>query len=70
MYSQKLFISNIAPPKLAGMLKNDYNVDVDPQTVRVVLKNARYNGQAAVKKFYIRIANRVKCLELGKESHQ
>ena len=56
----------ISAPKLAGMLQNDYNLKVDPETIRTTLRRAGYNGRVPLKKPYISKVNKAKRLHFAK----
>ena len=56
----------ISAPKLAGMLQNDYNLKVDPETIRITLRRAGYNGRVPLKKPYISKVNKAKQLHFAK----
>ena len=42
------------------MLQNDYNLKVDPETVRITSRRAGYNGRVPLKKPYISKVNKAK----------
>lgn len=55
------------PGNLLGFLKNDYEVSVVPETVRVILRKPEYNGCVAQEKSPVSKANKAKCLEFVKQ---
>lgn len=56
----------VSAPRLAAMVKEDYGVDVVPQTIRNVIKESGYNGRVARKKPYISDVNKLKRLTFAK----
>ena len=55
--------------KLAGLLQNDYNLKVDPETVRIILRRAKCNGRVPLKKPNINKVNKSQTSALCKASH-
>ncbi|XP_004210735.2 uncharacterized protein LOC101237162 [Hydra vulgaris] len=56
----------ISAPKLAGMLQNDDDLKVDPETVRITLRRAGYNSRVPLKKPFISKVNKGKRLHFTK----